>query len=279
MSGLATLIPATTTKYILGSLYDSSVILPLANPQILAQSRIGSTVTVNVIPKLTAGAYSGTKVVAAATSAAYTYNFATKVYNSILIPDDEVGRSVSDMQSMVNKFIEAEIQAFTDAADSALAGMYSHLYQLGSGASPIDCTDATKAMTQLRAVASKMDIANIPANKRWGVVGPTMAAWLKAGAAATITDNRDIVTTGYIGSLYGIKLYQSNNIVADTSADEVCLFGYDETFAFSHMEPVVETARSQVAFGTQVDALYVFGGLDLGHPTSDVRGIALYANT
>lgn len=276
---LTSMVPEITTKYILGALYKNSVILPLANPQIKAEAAIGDVVNVNTIPKLTAGAYAGAVVDAEAVSAAYSFNIDQSVYNSVLLRDEQVKQSVSNMDALISRFTEAEIASLTDSADGYLAGLYATLKPIGANNAAVDCTDATKAMAALRSVSKAMNQNNIPSTGRWVVVGPTFYDWLLAGAGSLMTQNVEIVTNGMVGRLYGMDIYMSNNIKADGAADEVIIAGYNETFAYAHNVSSIEVLRSGSAFGNVVRALYVYGGLCLGNINTDVRGIALFANT
>ncbi len=276
---LTSLVPAKWSAYILGSLYEKSVFMGLANAQIKTEISSGSSFKVNVIPKLTAGNYTGTATVGEAASVAYTFNIDQKKYLNTLIRDEDAQQGIVGMDFLANKFTESTIAALADSVDGYLAGAVTNLGKIGSGASPVDATDGTKALTVLRSIKKAMDVANIPTSGRWVVVGPSFAAQILSGASALITQNQGIVTTGQIGSLYGMMVYQSNNITSDTSADEVLIAGYNETLALAHNVTTMEVIRSATAFGNEIRGLYVYGGGSLGHATNDVRGIACYVDT
>ena len=82
---LTSLVPQKWASYIIGSLYEQSVFMRLANPQLKAELTSGSSFKVNVIPKLSAGNYAGTITDAEAVSVAYSFNVDQKRYNSILV--------------------------------------------------------------------------------------------------------------------------------------------------------------------------------------------------
>jgi hypothetical protein len=102
---------------------------------------------------------------------------------------------------------------------------------------------------------------------------------LLEGVTSAFTNNNDVVTSGFVGRLYGLDIYMSNDITSDTSADEVLISGFNETLALAHNVTTLEVVRSSTAFGNNVRGLYIFGGGSLGHATTDVRGVATYVDT
>jgi len=276
---LATMIPTKWSAYILGSLYKQSVFLPLANSQIKSDISLGNVFKVNVVPKLAAENYAGTATPAEATSASYSFNVDQKKFNAIRIRDEDAQQGIASMDSIVGKFTESVVQSLSDAVDGFMAASVSAMAKIGSGAAPIDATDGTKALSTLRTVKKGLDAANIPSAGRWLVVGPSFAAQLLAGASAILTSNEGVVGNGFVGRIYGMDVYMSNNVISDTSADEVLIAGYNETLALAHNVTTLEVIRDNDSFANIVRGLYVYGGGSLGHATTDVRGIACYVDT
>lgn len=278
---LSTMVPEIWSSYILGGLEKEAVVLPLANPRILADASTGDVVHVNALPKLSASTYVNATGITynAASSSDYSFNVNQMKYIAIKISDEEAKRAQTSAEDILARFTRATINGLVDAADGFLATQYSNFKALGSGASPKDATTGTKALSVLLEMKKEMDKASIPSMGRFVVVGPSFANLLLSGTTALSTMNQNILTTGVIGTVYGLEVRMSNNVGSNASADEIIFAGYEDSFGFAHNVSTVEVLRDQDNFGWLVRGLYVFGGRSLGHSSNDIRGVVAYCDT
>lgn len=90
-------------------------------------------------------------------------------------------------------------------------------------------------------------------------VSPAIATKIILAKILRDTDNSKIIETGYLGKILGFNVYESNNIVKNSSAYE-CLARTKVSFAFAEQLTKTEAYRPEKRFSDAVKALQVWGG-------------------
>lgn len=107
-------------------------------------------------------------------------------------------------------------------------------------------------MELLATITQKLDEANAPTAGRWVVVSPAVAKLLTLELTDKLKDNSEIVQAGYIGSLYGLGVYKSNNT-------KNVLFGVTDHFTLAEQFENVEKIRMEKTFADCVRGLHLYG--------------------
>lgn len=111
---------------------------------------------------------------------------------------------------------------------------------------------ATSILAALADVVEAMDNAKSPDFGRWLVIPPSLANKLTLELVGKLTSNNEIVSSGYIGTLFGLNIYKSINITKPICGNIAAIT------AASQIENV-ENLRLQNTFATGVRGLHVYG--------------------
>lgn len=103
-------------------------------------------------------------------------------------------------------------------------------------------------------IVSELDKNNAPENDRFIVLNPSISNKVMSEFAEKITDNRDVIENGYLGRIYGLNLYKSNNV-------NIGVYGSKSGITFAKQIDKTETLRSEKKFADAVRGLCVYGGL------------------
>lgn len=107
-------------------------------------------------------------------------------------------------------------------------------------------------LSLLADITESLDNAKAPMNDRFIVVSPKVAKWLTLELTDKLTNNGEIVTTGFIGSLYGLNVYKSNNV-------ESLVFGCRDYLTLANQIKETEVIRMETTFADCVRGLSVYG--------------------
>jgi len=89
-------------------------------------------------------------------------------------------------------------------------------------------------------------------------VPPYVASIILKAKIATMSDNTDEVSNGYIGNIAGFKIYVSNNLPVDR-AERVCIARTTRAVAFAEQLNEVEAYRPEKRFADAVKGLHLYG--------------------
>ena len=126
---------------------------------------------------------------------------------------------------------------------------------------------AANSITTLLNAGQVLDVNNVPRDgNRWAVITPQYANWLKQSnlAQAYFTgDTTSPLRNGLIGTIDGMKVYQSNNLTnANTGtagAGSLCLAGHSSSLAFASQFMKHRQIELPDTFGWGISGLNVFG--------------------
>ncbi|MBF9018958.1 MULTISPECIES: phage capsid protein [unclassified Oceanispirochaeta] len=173
---------------------------------------------------------------------------------------DDVDDAQTDSNIMA-EIIRKGTHGLKSSIDSYIASLHAGAgitTGLGSSTTPIEINSAN-VLTYLRTISRKLDEANADPSTRWVVIPPFMKEDLLIALPALDTANSEILATGYIGSLYGLKIYNSNNVVNTTNAKYKVMAGDKDAFRFGMNIEKMEGLRNNAQFGDIVRALMVYG--------------------
>ncbi len=93
-------------------------------------------------------------------------------------------------------------------------------------------------------------------------VSPEIAELIFKAKLALSSDNSAVLENGYLGSLYGCKVYVSNNIPVDASeetATHYCIMRTKKAIAFAEQLSEVDAYRPENRFADAVKGLHLYG--------------------
>ena len=146
--------------------------------------------------------------------------------------------------------------------DEYVASLYGQagIAVSGTSAVGVDVT-STNVLKYVALTAQKHDEMNTPNVGRWMVVPPWFAHKLTMSKIVLDTNNSGVLSTGKLGSYYGIDIYVSNNVPHLSSTDRACIMsGYKGSIALATQ--VLYTGQAdtiEVGFKTLVKSLCVYG--------------------
>lgn len=123
------------------------------------------------------------------------------------------------------------------------------------------------AIAPLIVAGQVLDQNNVPRDgQRWAVVSPAWAAALKQSDLKQVLitgDDQSPLRTGLMGSVDGMKVYISNNLLnasgATSGSPTECLVGHPSALAFASQFQKPEMLPNPRTFGTLCRGLNVFG--------------------
>jgi hypothetical protein len=156
--------------------------------------------------------------------------------------------------------------SLADVSDSVLlgkiaAGGSSDNY-VGSAASPIALT-AANIYSQIVALRTKLDLANVPTQGRTLVIPPEAYALLLQDARFTSVQGvaEGVITNGLVGKVAGFDIYMSNNVVRTSADTPVYSITAQVADATTYAEQIIKTEalRPEASFSDAVRGLHVYG--------------------
>jgi N4-gp56 family major capsid protein len=162
--------------------------------------------------------------------------------------------------SLVDELSIRAAYKLRDTADTYIAGLYT-------GATNTVATSqitAANAYAKIVNVARQMDDADIPEEGRFLVVKPWIKELLLQNAdflRATEAAGSPAVLNGQIGTVAGIAILSSRNVVDTGSAPVVshCVAGHNSAWSFAQQILNTESLRIQDRHGTGYRGLHAYG--------------------
>lgn len=242
--------------------YDKSLVFaPLMNRDYEGEiSGYGDKVKINEIGEVTTNTYSGTVTYEDPKDASKYLLIDQQKYAAVTVEDIDQAQAKPKVMGRIANRIGFSL---ADDMDQFLAGLVDEAgitSDLGTEGSPISITSAN-VVTYLSLVAQKMDENNNPRGGRVAVVPPWFAQKLTLAKITKDTDNSATITTGYVGTMHGFDVYQSNNIShSGTTWYKPMFFLRNDSIAFAEQLMVTEGMRAENAFADRMRSLVVYGG-------------------
>lgn len=162
---------------------------------------------------------------------------------------------------ILNDGITQAAWGLRDTVDAYIASLYTGAaVAVGGTATTGKDITSTNVLAYFMEAARKLDESNTPQMGRWAVVPPWLAHKATLAAIVQKTANDGVFGAGYIGEVYGFRVYKSNNISAISGTDRYpCLFGYQGSIAMAMQLLNNEVVRPSKQFVTLAKGLLVFG--------------------
>ena len=282
-------IPALWSGKLAEKFYASTVFGEIANTDWQGDiSGIGDTVIINTIPTITINNYSVGQNLAyevpAPSTLTLTINkgkyFGVNVNNLLELQAKpklmDVFTNDAAMQMKIKIDQDVLLSTFNGGAatnQGATAGKISGGCNLGTDATPVTLT-ASNILSNITALSSVLDEANVPETDRWLIITPTERQILmqsNLAQAQFMGDGTSVLRNGKIGSIDRFTVYVSNltpraaaNVSwtggVNTSAKRHAIMaGHKSGITFASQIAKVESLQNPNDFGTLVRGLNVYG--------------------
>lgn len=262
---ISTFIPTIWYSKLIAGLKPRLVGEAFVNHDVEGEVMYGGSVKINRIGDVTLRDYTGGTITyddASTTDA--TLNINRKKVAAIKLDDvDKV--QARDGGQLMSKYVEqmtAEIAKDLDVATfTEISGAATSANTLGDDTTPVVVTTSTAAKKLLLDLKTLADEANVPDEARRLACPPAFENLLLADpyiniAAPTAADS---LKAGYIGKLYGIELYKTNNIPKTTGDNSVILLSHPVFTTEINQIQELEALRDTTSFKDLVRCLSVSG--------------------
>lgn len=134
---------------------------------------------------------------------------------------------------------------------------------VGTDASPIDISSDNAVIDAIVDILVKANQNDIPEN-RVGVVTPVVSGQILKSDKRSISPLfADFVSKGYIGNLYGIEWFMSNNLEKTDAGNELILVSNPQMTTVANQFSLVEALRDKDSIADFIRALHVYGAKTL----------------
>jgi N4-gp56 family major capsid protein len=152
-----------------------------------------------------------------------------------------------------------------DVVDQYVAAFYTSVQtanRVNSG-SAVAITTGALAYTNLVALGTELDEANVGSEGRWAVLPPWYHGLLLDNVnfinAEKSADGGMALRNGFIGRAAGFDLYKSNNVVTVTGDDDAIMAGVPQAISYAEQINKVEAYRPESKFADAVKGLHLWG--------------------
>lgn len=270
-------IPEVWSAKIIEKFYNATVLAAIANTDYEGEIRNhGDKVIIRQRPTITISTYEvGQALDVQRPSAAVVELLIDKgIYWNTMMDDvyeiqsdiDQMSMWADDAAEQAKTNIDAAVLAALLAGVSAdnkglTAGVVTGNVSLGVTGTPLAVSAGTvNPITLITRMGQVLDEQNRPEN-RWMVIPPWVAAEIKRSDlkdASLTGDGVSMLRNGRLGMIDRFTLYLSNQL--PVSGSETTIFAGDKhALTFASQLSKVETLRSELAFGTMMRGLQVYG--------------------
>jgi hypothetical protein len=224
-------------------------------------SGYGDTVKINEISDITVSDYTGTLTWQTLSDAQKILLIDQKKSFSFSL--DDIDKAQMNPKVM-NAAMQAASYAVADVIDSG-AGITNTTY-MGSAASPISVSTGNVLLT-LSYASRYLDEANVPTQNRFMVIPPwlhqkivlTEVGGINAAAEPKVFSD-GVLTSGYVGRLYGFDLLLSNNVQASASNVSAIMALNRTAISYAGQVSQIKAVEREDTFDEGIKGLYVYGG-------------------
>ena len=258
-------IPTVWYSQLLRSLKPRLVGEAFVNHDVEGEVMYGGSVKINRIGNVTLKDYTGANIVYDDMSTtAETLNIDHKKYAAVQLDDVDAVQS-RDGGQLMTKYTEEMARQIAEDLDAAtfaeIAGAAVAANTIGDDTTPIQLATAADAKALLLKLKTKADKANVPVDGRRLACGPDFENLLLSDPYINLAPptTQDSLKAGYIGKLYGIEIYSTNNIgQTEGNNDQIVLSHPLFTTEINQIQNM-EALRLQTSFKDAVRCLSVSG--------------------
>jgi len=258
-------IPAVWYSQLLRSLKSRLVGEAFVNHDVEGEVMYGGSVKINRIGNVTLKDYTGANIVYDDMSTTVeTLNIDHKKYAAVQLDDVDAVQSRDGGQLMA-KYTEEMARQIAEDLDAAtfaeIAGAAVAANTIGDDTTAIQLATAADAKALLLKLKTKADKANVPVDGRRLACGPDFENLLLSDPYINLAPptTQDSLNAGYIGKLYGIEIYSTNNLgKTEGDNDQIVLSHPLFTTEINQIQDM-EALRLQTSFKDAVRCLSVSG--------------------
>lgn len=256
-------IPEVWTAKLLQSLKAKCVSEAGVNHDYEGEVMGAGSVKINTIGKVTLRDYNGAEIVYDDMSTTdQTLNIDREKVWALQLDDVDSAQVKNSGELMVKAIDEASNEVVADRDKANFKAMSDGAgVVLGDDTTPIVVSTPAEAKALVLKMKTKADKANVPTEGRVLFAGPELENKLLADTTinlATPTAN-DSLRAGYIGKLYSIELYSSNNMPVTASDNAVAILTHKKFTTEAVQLNKTEALRSEKSFKDLVRGLCVSG--------------------
>lgn len=256
-------IPEVWTAKLLQSLKAKCVSEAGVNHDYEGEVMGAGSVKINTIGKVTLRDYTGAEIVYDDMSTTdQTLNIDREKVWALQLDDVDSAQVKNSGELMLKAIDEASNEVVADRDKANFKAMSDGAgVVIGDDTTPVSVTTPAEAKALVLKMKTKADKANVPTEGRVLFAGPELENQLLADTTinlATPTAN-DSLRAGYIGKLYGIELYSSNNMPVTASDNAVAILTHKKFTTEAVQLNKTEALRSEKSFKDLVRGLCVSG--------------------
>lgn len=214
----------------------------LCNKDFIGDVKKGNALKIATVNNPTVSAYAGSIDYEDITGSEQTLSINQSKYFAFKCEDIA---SVQSNIDLLESTTEGAGFALADDVDQYLAGIIAD-----NGTDKTITADSY--LDVLAQVAKIFDDEKAPDNGRWLVMPTSFAKDLNLELIGKMTNNTDIVTSGYMGTVLGINLFKSVNV-------EKPLYGHIGAITYADQIAETESIRLESSFASAVRGLHVYG--------------------
>lgn len=259
---LQNFIPTIWAGEILDTFQNSHVLASLCNRDYEGEiKQAGDTVKINAIGEISVASYvkNSTSITPEELQTAQTTLLIDQSkYFAFKVDDvDAVQANVTVMQKAMAK----AAYKLSETADAAIAALYA-----SAAHTVTDATfDSALAFDTIAQAAQYLNEESAPKQGRWLVLPPwaiTKLLLAKILNTEGSVNAENELSNGFIGTLMGFKVYESNNLYQTGTAPNyttIALAGVPEAISYAEQIVKVEAYRPEASFSDAVKGLHVYG--------------------
>lgn len=254
---VSSFVPTLWSAVLLTQLQNNLVSEAFVNHNYEGIVASSGSVKINSFGDITVANYEGTVQYQNLDVTDQTLNIDKSLYFGFQL-DDVDKAQVASSGELMTKAMQRATYKILNAKDT---GMFNMMASQGTVANDtINVYNADSAIDALLEIKKNMDIANIPDVGRVIAINPDFEKYLLANKTLALTGIGDaIVKNGYIGELFGLKLYRTNNLYKDSdNASHIIATTPAFTTEANQIEEI-EALRLEGSFKDAVRGLYVWG--------------------
>ena len=235
------------------------------NHDVEGEVMYGGSVKINRIGNVTLKAYDGSSITYEdMDTSAETLNIDNIKYAAVQL-DDVDAVQARDGGQLMTKYTEEMARQVAENLDQAtfaeIAGAATSANTYGDDTTPIAITDGASAKKVLLKLKSLADRANVPVEGRRVACPPDFENALLADPYINIAPPtaEDTLKAGYVGKLYGMEIYSSNNIPQTVGNNDQVILSHPMFTSEVNQLQKLEALRLQDSFKDAIRCLSVSG--------------------
>ena len=235
------------------------------NHDVEGEVMYGGSVKINRIGNVTLKTYNGSSITYEdMDTSAETLNINNIKYAAVQL-DDVDAVQARDGGQLMAKYTEEMARQVAENLDQAtfaeIAGAATSDNTYGDDTTPIAITDGASAKKVLLKLKSLADRANVPVEGRRVACPPDFENALLADPYINIAPPtaEDTLKAGYVGKLYGMEIYSSNNIPQTVGNNDQVILSHPMFTSEVNQLQKLEALRLQDSFKDAIRCLSVSG--------------------